>query len=46
MIMREMKHMTCMKRVGALALGLIFASGAMAQDKIEANVSADVVSQY
>lgn len=44
--MREMKHMTCVKKVGALALGLIFASGAMAQDKIEANVSADVVSQY
>ena len=35
------------KKVGALALGLMaFAPAAMAQDKVEATVAADVVSQY
>lgn len=35
------------KKVGALALGLMaFAPAAMAQDKVETTVAADVVSQY
>lgn len=36
-----------MKKVGALALGLMaFVPGAMAQDKFETTVAADIVSQY
>ena len=35
------------KKMGALALGLIaFAPSAMAQDKLETTISADIVSQY
>lgn len=41
-----MRHID-MKKVGALALGLIaFAPAAMAQDKVETTIAADVVSQY
>ncbi len=41
-----MRHID-MKKVGALALGLIaFAHAAMAQDKVETTIAADVVSQY
>jgi len=45
-----MKHIldkVSVKKMGALALGLIaFAPAAMAQDKVETTVAADVVSQY
>lgn len=41
-----MRHID-MKKVGALALGVIaFAPAAMAQDKVETTIAADVVSQY
>ena len=41
-----MRHID-MKKVGALAVGLIaFAPAAMAQDKVETTIAADVVSQY
>lgn len=41
-----MRHID-MKKVGALALGLIaFAPAAMAQDKVETTIAADVVSEY
>ena len=39
--------MKSLKKIGLLALALTAcATGAQAQDKIEANVAADVVSQY
>lgn len=42
-----MKHMFDMKKVGAMALGLMaFVPGAMAQDKVETTIAADFVSQY
>lgn len=42
-----MKHIFYTKKMGALALGLMtFIPGAMAQDKVEADLGADVVSQY
>ena len=42
-----MKKVLDMKKVGALALGLMaFAPAAMAQDKVETTIAADVVSQY
>ena len=45
-----MKHIfekVSVKKMGALALGLVaFAPAAMAQDKVETTVAADVVSQY
>ena len=42
-----MKHIFDTKKMGALALGLMtFIPGAMAQDKVEADLGADVVSQY
>ena len=41
-----MKHLD-MKKMGALALGLMaFAPAAMAQDKVETSMGADIVSQY
>ena len=41
-----MKHLD-MKKIGALALGLMaFAPAAMAQDKVETSMGADIVSQY
>ena len=42
-----MKHMFDMKKVGAMALGLMaFVPGAMAQDKVETTIAADFVSQH
>ncbi len=42
-----MKYMFDMKKVGAMALGLMaFVPGAMAQDKVETTIAADFVSQY
>ncbi len=42
-----MKHLLDMKKLGALALGLVaFAPAALAQDKVETTISADVVSSY
>ena len=42
-----MKKITDMKKMGALALGLMaFAPAAMAQDKVETSMGADIVSQY
>ncbi len=42
-----MKKVLDMKKVGALALGLAaFAPSAMAQDKVEGTIGADIVSQY
>ncbi len=42
-----MKKILDMKKMGALALGLMaFAPAAMAQDKVETSIGADIVSQY
>lgn len=42
-----MKNILDMKKMGALALGLMaFAPAAMAQDEVETSIGADIVSQY
>lgn len=42
-----MKHLSYMKKLGALALGLVaIAPAAVAQDKVETTVAADFVNQY
>lgn len=42
-----MKHLSYMKKLGAVALGLMaVAPAAMAQDKVETTIAADIVSQY
>ena len=42
-----MKYIFDRRKVGAMVLGLMaFVPGAMAQDKVEATVAADFVSQY
>ncbi len=42
-----MKHLSYMKKLGAVALGLmVVAPAAMAQDKVETTIAADIVSQY
>lgn len=43
----DMKKISGMKKMGVLALGLMaFAPAAMAQDKVETSIGADIVSQY